>query len=35
MDKHRLDPEVQRAWIAHNRALRAAITADAGTECNG
>ncbi|MGE0547908.1 MAG: group 1 truncated hemoglobin [Kofleriaceae bacterium] len=28
-----VDPEVQRAWIAHTESLRAQITSDRGSEC--
>lgn len=31
---HAVDPEVQRAWIDHQLALRAQITRDRGSECD-
>jgi hemoglobin len=30
---HRVDPDVQAAWIDHQLALRAQITRDTGSEC--
>lgn len=31
---HAVDPDVQRAWIDHQLALRAQITRDRGSECD-
>lgn len=31
---HAIDAEVQAVWIAHTLALRAQVTADAGSECD-
>ena len=31
---HQVDPEVQRAWIDHQLALRSQITRDRGSECD-
>src|SRR5262249_49366567 len=31
---HHVDPEVQRVWLDHARALRRQLTADAGSECD-
>lgn len=33
MADHAVDPEVQRAWIEHQQALRGQITRDKGSEC--
>ena len=33
MRDHRVDPEVQRAWLDHSLALRSQITSDRGSEC--
>lgn len=33
MRDHRVDPDVQKAWIDHQLALRGQITRDAGSEC--
>lgn len=32
--EHGVDPEVVDAWIAHTRALRPQVTADAGADCD-
>jgi hemoglobin len=34
MRDHGVDPEVQRAWIDHQLALRGQITRDRGSECD-
>jgi hemoglobin len=33
MRDHHVDPDVQKAWIDHQLALRSQITRDAGSEC--
>jgi hemoglobin len=34
MAAHAVAPEVQAVWLAHTAALRAQVTADAGSECD-
>jgi hemoglobin len=31
---HGVDPEVQRVWLEHTRALRSQVTADRGSDCD-
>ncbi|MGN6105055.1 MAG: group I truncated hemoglobin, partial [Kofleriaceae bacterium] len=34
MAAHAVDPDVQRVWIEHTRALRGQVTHDKGSECS-